>query len=470
MAQEAVAMREILALLPLAGGQRVLELALPFSERLPASLASLVTVLELPHSAFKAEDLVLPSDSTVSMFDVIVVNRVLTFASESQAKLVSKKLLRWLKPDGVVLIRESCLHEPFPVAPHPALQSEAQYRHPSFYVGLLGTACDTESPQQGFAYLDFVACTSLATYRTGVSHTHGELCFTYRKVEQPGDQEELNSRGRSASEQMDSFQVFLDNEQYSTASITRYEKIFGAGYVSTGGQSTTTEFVEKLNLQAGQRVLDVGCGIGGGDFYMANRFHVSVLGIDLSTNMVFQAMERFQTSHQPTEDRANDVAFEICDATTREFPDASFDVIYSRDTILHIEDKTALFTQFLRWLKPGGQLLISDYCCAEASERGQGSEQFQAYVKKRGYILLSPRGYGELLERVGFVDVVAEDRTEQFVEVLKEELRRTYGNKAEFVAETSQADFHDIVSGWESKLSRCADGDQKWGLFLARKA
>lgn len=40
------------------------------------------------------------------------------------------------------------------------------------------------------------------------------------------------------------------------------------------------------------------------------------------------------------------VRFEVADATKRTFPEDSFDVIYSRDTILHIDDKLALFKRF----------------------------------------------------------------------------------------------------------------------------
>ncbi|CAI5798008.1 phosphoethanolamine N-methyltransferase 3-like [Podarcis lilfordi] len=49
-----------------------------------------------------------------------------------------------------------------------------------------------------------------------------------------------------------------------------------------------------LDLKQGQRVLDVGCGLGGSDFYMAKEFGVEVLGMDLSHNMVELALERAQ--------------------------------------------------------------------------------------------------------------------------------------------------------------------------------
>ncbi len=64
---------------------------------------------------------------------------------------------------------------------------------------------------------------------------------------------------------------FMDHKQYSRKGVLTYEKIFGDGFVSTGGLTTTSRFFEQyVRPAAGQRILDVGCGIGGGDFYAAD--------------------------------------------------------------------------------------------------------------------------------------------------------------------------------------------------------
>lgn len=47
-----------------------------------------------------------------------------------------------------------------------------------------------------------------------------------------------------------------------------------------------------LKLKPNEKVLDVGCGIGGGDVLMAEQYDVYVHGIDLSVNMVLIALER----------------------------------------------------------------------------------------------------------------------------------------------------------------------------------
>ncbi|PON62191.1 S-adenosyl-L-methionine-dependent methyltransferase [Parasponia andersonii] len=92
----------------------------------------------------------------------------------------------------------------------------------------------------------------------------------------------LDMEKKVRSEDDRGLQKFLDNVQYNCSGILRYERVFGHGHVSPGGIETTKEFLEKLELKPGQKVLDVGCGIGGGDFYMAENSGVGVVGIDLS--------------------------------------------------------------------------------------------------------------------------------------------------------------------------------------------
>lgn len=67
---------------------------------------------------------------------------------------------------------------------------------------------------------------------------------------------------------------------------------------------------------------------------MAENFDVEVVGIDLSINMISLALERAIGLKCSVE-------FEVADCTKKTYPENSFDVIYSRDTILHIQVRTS---------------------------------------------------------------------------------------------------------------------------------
>uniref|UniRef100_A0A672S1T4 phosphoethanolamine N-methyltransferase n=2 Tax=Sinocyclocheilus grahami TaxID=75366 RepID=A0A672S1T4_SINGR len=384
-------------------------------------------------------------------FDMVFSNWLLMYLSDQELKSLAEKLLMWLRPGGYLFFRESCFHQSGDCKRdfNPTL-----YRSPAYYNHLMTSVLQDESEKTekkcyGF---DMVVSKTVQTY-VKVKNNQNQLCWLMQKVCR--DVVQQHQGGFST------FQEFLDNQQYTRRGILRYEKMFGSGYVSTGGISTTKEFVDMVNLTAGQKVLDVGCGIGGGDFYMAKTFEVEVLGMDLSSNMVEIAMERAVKEKLPL------VQFEVSDATKRTFPDSTFDVVYSRDTILHIRDKLDLFRKFYSWLKPGGKLLISDYCCGEKP----WSPAFQDYVNQRGYILYTPQRYGQccICQKVGFSNVRAEDRTEQFIQVIKVELQRAVEMKEEFIQEFSQEDYDAVVNGWTKKLQRCETGDQRWGLFYATK-
>jgi len=143
----------------------------------------------------------------------------------------------------------------------------------------------------------------------------------------------------------------------------------------------------------------------------------------------------------------------------------TFDVIYSRDTILHIHDKIALFKLFYEWLKPNGILFITDYCSGPKPH----SKEFEEYVKQRRYHLLTPEQYGKAIEIAGFPLVENYDETKKFIDILKEELKRFEENKADFIKEFDEHDYNNIVEGWQSKLIRCNQGDQRWGRFIGYK-
>ncbi|XP_076372566.1 uncharacterized protein LOC143257572 isoform X2 [Tachypleus tridentatus] len=258
-----------------------------------------------------------------------------------------------------------------------------------------------------------------------------------------------------------SFQQFLDRQQYSRNGVKRYEWIFGKTFLSTGGKSLLQNIVGQLKLKPGEKVLDVGTGLGGHDFYMAETFGVTIHGVDLSVNMMKIALEYLAERPAIT----SQIHFEICDVTVAEFEAESFDAVYSRDTFIHLEKKEALFKHFFKWLKPGGRILFSDYCIGN----DEPSEEFKTYVASRKYHLWTVSEYEKLLQKVGFMKVKAEDRTQDFRASLQRELKKLQDGKAEFLSEFCQQDYDDLYQGWSAKIHWVDIGDQKWGLCYAEK-
>ncbi|WP_165074102.1 methyltransferase domain-containing protein [Paludisphaera rhizosphaerae] len=256
-------------------------------------------------------------------------------------------------------------------------------------------------------------------------------------------------------------QKFDNNGQYSRNSILRYEKIFGDNYISTGGPETTDNLTGRLQgfLKPGVRVLDVGSGIGGAAFHLVEKYGAQVVGIDLAEEMIAVGHERATTAGM-----SDKVQFILGDVLETTFPE-KFDLAWSRDAFMHIPDKKKLFTTLFGLLKPGGKLIITDY----ARGKTPGSHEFEDYIKKTGYSVIEPEQYGKVLESVGFTDVVVDDATETFVDILKREERRLVEERQTFLSDFSEKDLDYLVDRWNMKIGFCKAGDMKWGIYLATK-
>ena len=121
------------------------------------------------------------------------------------------------------------------------------------------------------------------------------------------------------------------------------------------GRKATLELARAAGLDATMRVLDVGSGVGGTSRCLAKEFGCRVTGIDLTDEYCqAAAMLTARTG------LAHLVEFRQGDATELPFDDQTFDVVWTEHVAMNIPDKTRLYREMHRVLKPGGTLAIYD--------------------------------------------------------------------------------------------------------------
>src|SRR5215831_8378875 len=118
----------------------------------------------------------------------------------------------------------------------------------------------------------------------------------------------------------------------------------------TGGRRTTLELLELVPIQAHERVLDLGAGLGGPARLVATARGCHVVGLEMSPD--YCAAARLLNRLTSLEDLVEVQEGSVLDLP---FPDASFDVAWMQNVGMNIADKPRLFAEVHRVLKPGGR-------------------------------------------------------------------------------------------------------------------
>lgn len=255
-----------------------------------------------------------------------------------------------------------------------------------------------------------------------------------------------------------------DNGEYGKKQIDTLEMIWGEGYLSPGGVSEIDLILNEKSLK-NKSVLDIGCGCGSAAFHFINNYSPNhVLGVDVEEMVI----ERANILKSKIIEK-NKLNFKVIKPGKLPFYDNSFDVVFSKDTFLHIPDKENLIKDIFRILNPGGFLCVGDWMRIDDNHP---SKLMQEYIKLEGLSMnmCSLERYDKALNVSGFKNIKLNDRNRWYLNTAKKELNdlsTTY--KKQLIKILGFEDAEGTINIWKKMIEVLEIGEHRPGHFYAEK-
>ena len=251
---------------------------------------------------------------------------------------------------------------------------------------------------------------------------------------------------------------------YPESELPVFEKIWGKGFVSPGGPQEIALIVQDLDIEK-KRILDIGCGMGGVDILLVRDYGAAeVVGIDVEKPVLEKAKQ-----YASDEYLADRLKFIHVDPGPFTFEDASFDIVFSKDALLHIPDKKMLFAEILRVLKPGGSFVAGDWLRGEYENPSEHMERF-AELTYNEFDMITLREYETKLRDAGFTDVTLRDRNEWYLGLAQQELALIKSLKEEIIEAVGIESYNNAwESFWSVLVETSKTGEFRPAHIRARK-
>jgi SAM-dependent methyltransferase len=182
------------------------------------------------------------------------------------------------------------------------------------------------------------------------------------------------------------------------------------------GLPATVELADRLAVEPGDHVLDIGCGVGGPARYLAQRFACTVSGIDITGPFVDAANKL--TALLQMEDR---VFIQQGDGQRLPYEDGSFDGAYAQHVTMNVADRPRFFAEAWRVLKPGAFFALTEHGLGPV---GSPRHPVPWSEDGTGEYLVTPAQTWELLAGAGFVDIESEDTGPKYLAAYRAALER----------------------------------------------
>jgi SAM-dependent methyltransferase len=178
------------------------------------------------------------------------------------------------------------------------------------------------------------------------------------------------------------------------------------------GFPATVELADRLPIKPDDRILDIGCGLGGPARYFALRFQCRVSGIDITPAFVEAASKLTSLLGMDSQ-----VTVEYGDGQRLPYPDSVFDGAYTQHVTMNVADRTQFFGEAYRVLKPGAFFALTEHGLGPT---GNPHYPLPWSMDGSGAYLISPSETRTLLEAAGFEDVLVEDTGHKYLAAYKQ--------------------------------------------------
>jgi SAM-dependent methyltransferase len=190
------------------------------------------------------------------------------------------------------------------------------------------------------------------------------------------------------------------------ASFVRY---LDAASATDGARAYKRRAFALLGVRAGDRILDVGCGVGNDARALARLVGPTgrVLGVDNSTTMVTEATRRSEGLDLPVEYRLGDVH-------RLALADGAFDGCRADRVLQHLADPERALAEIIRVVRPGGRVVVSEPDWETLLVDAPDQDVTRTIVELRGRRIRNGRIGRQLrgrLTAVGLRDVVVQAET-----------------------------------------------------------
>ena len=222
------------------------------------------------------------------------------------------------------------------------------------------------------------------------------------------------------------------------------EAVWGEGYISPGGPEEVERIVGDVVLPS-KEILDIGCGSGGIDRFLAKRYHPSkITGVDVEPSLITHCIEQARL-----EGLSDLLSYGCIEPGPLPFESESFDVVFTKDSLIHIEDKHAICSEVFRVLRSGGTFIASDWMSGD----GPVSPELQRYIDLEdiGFGMAGQTKYRDALVSAGFSGIRFIDRNDWYRELARDELSRLRGELFEPLSEKVGRDYTEhTIETWSA--------------------